>query len=109
MFIFEDLPKLEGRSLQILLREVENADLALSLKAAGEEIKKAVFENLSETAAAQDSEEMLNNLPPSAPAGCRRHIFSPRPRLGLRSYRGRLGHALFRYGPGSGPFAAAQD
>ncbi len=52
MFIFEDLPRLDPRTLQMLLRQVEASDLALALKGASDEIKKVIFENLSENAAA---------------------------------------------------------
>jgi flagellar motor switch protein FliG len=52
MFIFEDLPRLDGRALQTVVRQVEPGDLALALKGASDEIKKVVFDNLSENAAA---------------------------------------------------------
>ncbi len=58
MFIFDDLPGLEPRALQLALREVEGSDLAVALKAASEEVKQAVFDNLSENAAAALKEEL---------------------------------------------------
>lgn len=51
MFIFEDLVRLDDRSLQRVLREIEMRDLALALKNASEEIKERVFRNLSSRAA----------------------------------------------------------
>jgi flagellar motor switch protein FliG len=58
MFIFEDLPRLEPRTLQMVLRQVEASDLALALKGASDEIKKVMFENLSENAAAGLKEDL---------------------------------------------------
>lgn len=63
MFVFEDLPRLDPRSLQEVLREVEAADLALALKGAPEVVRQAVFENLSENAAAGLRED-LDSLGP---------------------------------------------
>jgi len=51
MFVFEDIVKLDDRSVQILLREVETRDLALALKGASEEVKQKIFKNISKRAA----------------------------------------------------------
>lgn len=51
MFIFEDLNKLEDRSIQLLLREVDQDDLRLALKGADDQIQSLVFRNMSERAA----------------------------------------------------------
>ncbi len=58
MFVFEDLPRLESRAVQLALREVEPSELAVALKGASEETKKTVFENLSENAAAGLKEDL---------------------------------------------------
>lgn len=58
MFVFDDLPRLEGKAVQIALREVEASDLAMALKGVSEEIRKVVFENLSENAAAGLKEDL---------------------------------------------------
>jgi len=58
MFIFEDLPRLDPRAIQTVLREVEPADLAMAMKGASEAIKKIVSENLSENAAAGLREDL---------------------------------------------------
>lgn len=58
MFIFDDLPRLDPRALQLALREVDAADLALALKGAREEVRQAVFANLSENAAAGLREDL---------------------------------------------------
>jgi len=50
MFTFDDLARLDDRSIQRLLKEVEQKDLAVSLKAASEEVRAKIFANLSERA-----------------------------------------------------------
>ncbi len=51
MFTFENLVALEGRSLQMILREVNNDSLTLALKTASEEMKEKIFANMSTRAA----------------------------------------------------------
>jgi flagellar motor switch protein FliG len=47
MFTFENLVALDGRSLQLILREVANDSLTLALKTASEEMKEKIFANMS--------------------------------------------------------------
>lgn len=58
MFVFDDLMKLDDKSIQALLKEVENAQWALSLKGASEELKAKIMGNLSQRAAAMLQEEI---------------------------------------------------
>ena len=58
MFVFEDLKLLDGKAMQRLLREIDSKELALSLKAASEELKQYIFSNMSERAAAALKEEL---------------------------------------------------
>lgn len=58
MFVFEDLIRLDGRSMQRLLREVEGKTLALALKAASDELKGHIFANMAERAAGTVKEEI---------------------------------------------------
>ncbi len=51
MFTFENLLALDGRSLQMILREVNNDSLTLALKTASEEMKEKIFANMSARAA----------------------------------------------------------
>lgn len=51
MFTFEDLCALDGRSIQMILREVNNDSLTLALKTASDEIKAKIFANMSSRAA----------------------------------------------------------
>jgi flagellar motor switch protein FliG len=58
MFTFDDLVKLDDKTMQRVLRDVPKADLALSLKAAQEKLRDLVFRNLSERAAENLKEEI---------------------------------------------------
>ncbi len=51
MFVFEDILKLDDRSIQLVLREVDTRDLALALKGASDEVKEKIFKNMSKRAA----------------------------------------------------------
>ncbi len=51
MFTFENLVALDGRSLQMILREVNNDSLTLALKTASEQMKEKIFANMSTRAA----------------------------------------------------------
>lgn len=51
MFVFDDLLRLDDRSVEALLRQLGNDDLAPALKGADEEIKELVFRNMSERSA----------------------------------------------------------
>lgn len=58
MFVFADIVLLEDRALQLVLRGVESASLALALKGAGPGERDAVLRNLSERA----SENLLEEI-----------------------------------------------
>lgn len=58
MFVFDDIILLDDRSIQRLLKEVETKDLSLALKAAGDEVKKKIFGNVSARVADLVKEEM---------------------------------------------------
>jgi flagellar motor switch protein FliG len=51
MFTFDDLIRLDGTGVQLLLRSVDKEKLALALKGASETLKDMFFRNLSERAA----------------------------------------------------------
>lgn len=51
MFTFENLTSLDGRSLQMILREVNNDSLTMALKTASDEMQEKVFANMSARAA----------------------------------------------------------
>jgi flagellar motor switch protein FliG len=51
MFTFENLVALDGRSLQMILREVNNDSLTLALKTASDEMREKIFANMSLRAA----------------------------------------------------------
>ncbi|MFP4697244.1 MAG: flagellar motor switch protein FliG [Eubacteriales bacterium] len=58
MFVFEDIISLDDRSIQRVLREVDNNDLAVALKGAGEEVQNVIFNNLSKRLATMIKEDM---------------------------------------------------
>ena len=58
MFVFEDLQKLTDREIQVVLREVEQKDIVIALKAASEEVKEKLLGNISERIRAFIEEEM---------------------------------------------------
>ena len=51
MFVFEDLVRLDGADIQILLRQLDKSVLATALKGADDEMKNLFFSNMSERAA----------------------------------------------------------
>ncbi|GIO10855.1 flagellar motor switch protein FliG [Cohnella xylanilytica] len=58
MFVFEDIVNLDNRSIQRIIRDIENADLQLALKVASEEVREAIFRNMSKRMAETFKEEM---------------------------------------------------
>jgi len=51
MFTFEELVVIDGRGIQMILREINNDTLVKALKSAGEEMKEKIFANISSRAA----------------------------------------------------------
>jgi flagellar motor switch protein FliG len=64
MFTFEDLRRLDAKSMRELLREVPTERLTLALKGASDELLQAVFAGLSSRAAdlIRDDLELLGNV-----------------------------------------------
>lgn len=58
MFVFEDVLSVDDRGIQQVLKEVDNEELAVALKAASEELKNKIFKNMSERAAEMVQDEM---------------------------------------------------
>lgn len=58
MFVFDDLVNVSDRDMQRILIEVDQKDLALSLKAASPELKDKLLRNVSERAAEMIKEEV---------------------------------------------------
>lgn len=63
LFTFEDLLKLDGRSMQLVLKNVDSKDLALALRGATPEVKDWILANMSERGAEMLREEM-EYMPP---------------------------------------------
>lgn len=58
MFVFEDILTLDSKSIQRVLRDVENDDLAKALKGSNEEVQNVIFSNLSKRLASMIKEDM---------------------------------------------------
>jgi flagellar motor switch protein FliG len=58
MFTFEDLLRIDPAGIQVLLRQVEKDQLAMSLKGASDDVKELFFKNMSERAAKMMREDM---------------------------------------------------
>ena len=58
LFVFEDVAKLDDRSIQLILREADQKDLALALRGVSNEVKTKILSNMSERGAQMLVEEM---------------------------------------------------
>ena len=58
MFVFEDILLVDDKGIQAVLKEIDNDELALSLKTASEELRDKIFKNMSERAATLIKEDM---------------------------------------------------
>ncbi len=58
LFVFEDITKLDDRSIQLILREADQKDLALALRGVADEVKERILANMSERGAQMLVEEM---------------------------------------------------
>ena len=58
LFVFEDVVKLDDRSIQLVLKEVDQKDLALALRGVAEDVAPRIFANMSERGAELLKEEM---------------------------------------------------
>lgn len=47
MFVFEDITKLDSRSVQRVLKDTDTNDLSIALKGATQDVRKVIFENIS--------------------------------------------------------------
>ncbi|MGL4739102.1 MAG: flagellar motor switch protein FliG [Cellulosilyticaceae bacterium] len=58
MFVFEDITTLDNRSIQRVLREVDNHELAIALKGAGDSVKQVILSNVSQRLATMIKEDL---------------------------------------------------
>lgn len=58
MFVFEDILSLDDKSIQRVLREVDNNELAVALKGATDEVQNVIFNNLSKRLSTMIKEDM---------------------------------------------------
>jgi flagellar motor switch protein FliG len=58
LFTFEDVIKLDDRSIQLILKEVDSKDLAVALRGVAKEVQERIFSNMSERGGEMLAEEM---------------------------------------------------
>jgi flagellar motor switch protein FliG len=58
LFTFEDVVKLDDRSIQMILKEVDQKDLAIALRGVAEDVRARIFSNMSERGAELLREEI---------------------------------------------------
>lgn len=58
LFTFEDVIKLDDRSIQMILKEVDQKDLAVALRGVSDEVRGRIFSNMSERGAELLREEI---------------------------------------------------
>lgn len=63
LFTFEDVVKLDDRSIQMVLKEVDQKDLAIALRGVNEEVAGKIFGNMSERGAELLKEEIAFQPP----------------------------------------------
>ena len=63
-FVFEDINKIDDPGIQLILKEIDQADLPLALKTASDELKEKINFNMSERAADMLKDD-LENMPPT--------------------------------------------
>jgi flagellar motor switch protein FliG len=63
LFVFEDVMKLDDRAVQLVLKDVDQKDLALALRGASAEVKEKILGNMSQRGAEMLLEE-IEIMPP---------------------------------------------
>jgi flagellar motor switch protein FliG len=58
MFVFEDIIQLDDKSIQRVLRDVDNNDLAIAMKSCNQEVQDTIFRNLSKRLGSMIKENM---------------------------------------------------
>ncbi len=58
MFVFEDITSLDNKSIQRVLRDVDNHQLAVALKTAGDNVKEVIMSNVSKRLASMILEDL---------------------------------------------------
>ena len=96
LFVFEDIVKLDDRSIQLVLREADQKDLALALRGVNDDVKERILSNMSERGA---TDARRGDGVPAAAAQARRRG-GPGPDRGDRAQAGggRRPRALARRG-----------
>ncbi|MDY7578318.1 flagellar motor switch protein FliG [Herbaspirillum sp. RTI4] len=63
MFVFDNIIDIDGRGIQLLLREVQSESLIVALKGASQELREKFFSNMSQRAAEMMREDLESKGP----------------------------------------------
>ena len=63
-FVFEDMLKIDDTGFQLVMKEIDQADLTVALKTASDELKEKIFFNMSERASGMLKDD-LEAMPPT--------------------------------------------
>jgi flagellar motor switch protein FliG len=63
MFVFENILDIDGRGIQMLLREVQSESLIVALKGASQDLREKIFSNMSQRAAEMMREDLESKGP----------------------------------------------
>lgn len=63
LFTFDDVVQLSDRDIQLVLREVDQKDLALALRGVSDEVKDTIFRNMSSRGSEMLQEDLDNGKP----------------------------------------------
>ncbi|HEY2602343.1 MAG TPA: FliG C-terminal domain-containing protein, partial [Thermoleophilaceae bacterium] len=58
LFVFDDIVKIDDRGVQLVLKDVDQKDLALALRGVSDEVKQKILGNMSQRGAEMLVEEM---------------------------------------------------
>jgi flagellar motor switch protein FliG len=63
LFTFDDIVQLADRDVQLVLRDVDQKDLALALRGVSDEVKDCIFRNMSQRGSEMLKEDLENSQP----------------------------------------------
>jgi flagellar motor switch protein FliG len=63
LFTFDDIVQLADRDVQLVLRDVDQKDLALALRGVNDEVKDCIFRNMSQRGSEMLKEDLENSQP----------------------------------------------
>ena len=67
MFTFEDMALIDAKQMQLVMKDVDQADMVLALKTASDAVKELIFSSMSSRAAEMVREDLETFVPPNYP------------------------------------------